>query len=694
MISGARFRRADSTTFAGIAAVAAGMAVCAWIGVRVNGWILDETVIKQSAVHYTTGLPDTLLHDLNARGTSRGYSLLLAPLFAAFDGLQAVRLAHVANVLLWLTGIVPAFLIARQVIASRALAVTAAAVVVLVPWVGLTSVLFTENLAYPLFIWGAWAILRALWRPTWRSDLLAVVLAIAVAGARVQLAVMVVAYWVAIVATLDGRVAGSWLLGLRPLLRFPIAMATLALTALAVVKLQLGGQLHSKVASLLGGYSEIQDRPIVPTDYVKGILAESEALAIGIGILPGAIGLDWLRRSLGRRGEPARVQRIFARGTVVIVALVAGSAMYAQNGFLGAGTEERYFVYCVPLVVLAGFVALDRRRVRVGPTLAWVGLLACVVSLLGLPAAPSVETAVLAPVNMGVNLTTARVVHRLNVGGLSGTDVLFWGIVAVGLLWAVAWRVLVRTRVAATIAIGLVLQLVITGIGLAAIDGRFHEVPGRTGAFGDVSWIDRALGGRHAVWLNNQPRPAGAPTSDIQRTALFYNDQIRSVMNDDSTGLPPVDFPMDALPIFPLSSVRPGGLGDQGVVQVAASPFVQLAGRVLASHPQDGLELIAPTPALARRWELTAVFPDGTVGPQTAWWLHAGLSASLTLRSGDGGIAVVASDGRRVVVPVGTQRVVRIASCARGTLRVVHGHVSVIGVEVAPAHAARCALRD
>jgi hypothetical protein len=690
----ARLKRPDTLILGAVAVVLAGMAVCAWIGLRVNGWILDETVIKQSAVHYTTGLPDTLLHDLNARGTSRGYSLLLAPLFVAFDGLQGVRLAHVANVVFWVTGAMPAFLIARQVIASRALAVSAAVAVVLVPWVGLTSVLFTENLAYPMFLWASWAIMRALWNPTWRSDLLAVVLALAVAGARVQLAVMIVAYWAAIFATLHGRVAGSWLMGLRRLRRHPVAMVALVIAGLALVKLQLGGQLHSKIASVLGGYSEIQDRPIVPTDYVKGMLAESEALALGIGIIPGAIGLDWLRRSLTTGRDPSPVHRIFARASIAIVVLVAGSAMYAQNGFLGAGTEERYFIYCVPLVLIAGFVALDRRSVAVGPTFAWVALLACVVSLLGLPDPASSDSAVLAPVNMGVNLLIGRVLGHLNVGGLSGTDLLFWAIVAVGLAWALAWRLLPRTRIGVTVAIGFALQLAVTGVGLAAIDGRFHEVPGRTGGVGDVSWIDRAVGSVYAIWLNNQSRAGAVSPSVLQRQTLFYNDQVRAVINDEATGLPSVDFPMDALPIVALSSLKPGSLGSQYVVQVSASPFVQLAGRVVALHAVDGLELIAPQPDLRPRWEMTGAAPDGTVAAQTAWRLAPGMAAAVTLRSANGGVAVIASAGRRRVVRVGSEHVVNVSGCGAGRLRALRGGVVVAAVVVMRADAARCTLRD
>ena len=53
-----------------------------YLNAHVKGYILDETLIKQSAVHYTTDLPSSLFDDVNARATSRLYSLLMAPLFA------------------------------------------------------------------------------------------------------------------------------------------------------------------------------------------------------------------------------------------------------------------------------------------------------------------------------------------------------------------------------------------------------------------------------------------------------------------------------------------------------------------------------------------------------------------------------------------------------------------------------------
>src|SRR5947209_12092482 len=65
----------------------AGGAIVAWkVNTRITYVLLDETQIKASAVHYTHGLPSSLIHDYYARATSRLYPLLTTPIVAAFSG--------------------------------------------------------------------------------------------------------------------------------------------------------------------------------------------------------------------------------------------------------------------------------------------------------------------------------------------------------------------------------------------------------------------------------------------------------------------------------------------------------------------------------------------------------------------------------------------------------------------------------
>ena len=56
------------------------------IAAHVTVFALDETLIEQSAVHYTSNLPHSLFHDLDARATNRLYSLVLSIAFRLFSG--------------------------------------------------------------------------------------------------------------------------------------------------------------------------------------------------------------------------------------------------------------------------------------------------------------------------------------------------------------------------------------------------------------------------------------------------------------------------------------------------------------------------------------------------------------------------------------------------------------------------------
>ncbi|TML02582.1 MAG: hypothetical protein E6G41_15235, partial [Actinobacteria bacterium] len=302
-----RGERAPAALLALVVLALIGVAV---IVARVNVWALDETVIKQSAMHYTSDLPHSLLHDINARGTSRAYSLLISPLFRAFDGYPAVQLSHIVNVVLWLTVFFPVGMIARRLGTSRLLASVAGALAVTVPWLAIASVLYTENLAYPAFVWAAWAVLMALWQPApWRDALALAFIGLALVG-RVQLAPLLLAYWlcIAVVGLTGPR---RLLFGRRVARLYPLSAVACVFAVLYLAHLVLSGGLHARVTSLLGSYAEIQNRAIVPSDYVRGLLVAFLALGVGVGILPGAIALDWVRQVFSR-GVAALEKRIFA----------------------------------------------------------------------------------------------------------------------------------------------------------------------------------------------------------------------------------------------------------------------------------------------------------------------------------------------------------------------------------------------
>src|SRR5262249_23309018 len=146
-----------------------------------------ETVVKASAVHYRHGLPGSLFHDLNARATSRLLPLLLMPIFAIWDGDVGLRIARAACALLFCSTSIPIYFLARLVLRTRWFAAGAALLAIAAPWLTLGTTLYTENLAYPLFVWTLLAMVWAARQQSWKGDLLVVGLIALTMTARVQM---------------------------------------------------------------------------------------------------------------------------------------------------------------------------------------------------------------------------------------------------------------------------------------------------------------------------------------------------------------------------------------------------------------------------------------------------------------------------------------------------------------------------
>ena len=114
------------------------------------------------------------------------YPILIAPVMEAFDLPAAIRIAHGLNALLFASAAIPAYLLTRWVLASRAAALAVAALTVFVPWLSFTLSLLTEVVAYPAIIWAVYGIALTVAAPSARGDALAL-LAIGIAyAARTQ----------------------------------------------------------------------------------------------------------------------------------------------------------------------------------------------------------------------------------------------------------------------------------------------------------------------------------------------------------------------------------------------------------------------------------------------------------------------------------------------------------------------------
>ena len=107
-------------------------------------------------------------------------------------------------------------------------------------------------------------------------------------------------------------------------------------------------------------------------------------LAAGTGVLPVVAGLLWL--AYAARGVLTRAwaEVAFARVVVVVGCVLFATTLYSQSFYLGPATEERYYFYVAPLLIVAGWRGVLGRLSRAQIAAGSVVMVACA-SILTLP---------------------------------------------------------------------------------------------------------------------------------------------------------------------------------------------------------------------------------------------------------------------------------------------------------------------
>jgi hypothetical protein len=309
---------------------------------RVADWFVmtDELLYERLAIsvarHHS---PLPRVHEVLIPNVDQLYPLLVSPVFGSGPVSQSLRDAHFLNAFLITSACIPAYLLVRRVTGRALPAWLAAATSLCVPWLVLSSFLLTEVVAYPAFLWAVYAMLVALERPSWRNDVLALAgIGLAVL-ARTQFLVLLVALPIALVVV-DGRAAAArhrfvvWSYG--------------ALVAGFAVLLAFG-----RAASVLGTYGSTLRGNLLPTDSGRSLLEHVSEIALGLGILPFAVGGAWLLAGALRRNAFAVL------ATVTIVLLVVEVTIFDLR-FGGGSVRDRYLFYVAPLV-LAGLACAFAR---------------------------------------------------------------------------------------------------------------------------------------------------------------------------------------------------------------------------------------------------------------------------------------------------------------------------------------------
>ena len=327
--------------------VAAG-ALLALVTTRVADWFVmtDELLYERLGISVAQGgSPLPRVHGTAIGNLNQLYPVLIAPLFGGGDVPGSLQAAHLLNAFVMASAAVPAFLLARRVLASGRWAFLVAVLCVALPWIVLASFLLTEVAAYPAFLWAVWAMARAVEARRWRADLLALVLIGVALLARTQLIVLAAAFPVAVCWKRSSSIAAP---GARCGGRGARSSLLYGAGALARARAR-GRRQGGEPARQLRGDGEGRRHPVAARRGVRPARGDARAD-------------DWpsSRSCSARRGCSARsppggpeAERAFAAVALPTVVLVLLEAASFDLRFGGGLVKDRYAFYAVPLLVVA-----------------------------------------------------------------------------------------------------------------------------------------------------------------------------------------------------------------------------------------------------------------------------------------------------------------------------------------------------
>lgn len=627
----ARARRLDPA----LAALVLLAAVGCWLGVRhVTTWTLmtDEIFWSKLAISLGEGrLPPLVRGD--GSSTSLLYPLLLAPLFRVLSVPWAFEAAHVLNVLLMASTAVPVFLLCRRVVASRALALLAAAVAVAVPWVALSTMLLTESAAYPASAWALLGMHRALVAPAGRSYAWLVIALAAAYLARTQLIVLAAVFPLSALGLALALPRAERRAALRR--HAPLWVGCAAAAVAGVALLASGG-----AGVLLGNYQAAASGVSgTSVDYLGTAAQLVTVIGLGVGILPLVASFAWIPVAI-RRGDTPDRAAFAVLGSLVIVAVVGFAAVYITT----YGGADRYALYVAPVLVVGAAAALEDSRV-LGTRYAGAG---AAVGLLAL--ASSLPDAIFhaSPVAMLYPVLEGWPARLLAPAGLApGRNlVVAASALAGGAGLALAVRLAGRSAAAPLLGAVLVFCCVATGYvldrGVANQVGGLRTTDGRAG-WGD--WIDRAVGRGASVGL--VASPAGDPylSGRLWWDAEFWNASVDRVYvapgEDDYATIPERTLQVD-----PDTGRAVAPWTTSHLVFASSDLLFRPAGRNVATttattqFPNPRLELWSTTGRAQAAWTTTGIRRDG--------WIPLGGEARIRVFS-----TREDASGRRVRIGVG-----------------------------------------
>ncbi len=336
------------------AVVVAGALLAGVHALDVTQWTVmsDELLYRRLSEGIASSLlPLPQVHGKSVAYPTVAYPLVQAPVFGLLGAVDAFRVAHAVNALLMASAAIPAFLLARRVASGPGIALLVAGLTVLVPWMAFTTVLMTENLGYPAFLWAVLAFQRALEAPGAGRDLVAAGAAIAAITVRPQFVVLGPVLVLAVLVHERGR--------LRAAAREHRVLAVLTVAGIAGLPL---------VRALLGNYGGQLGADLVPPGLAGMLVDHVAVIGVGVGIVPLVAGVAWLLATLARpASRPAHAFAVITAAATAAL-LLASSVFALRNA--GGHLHDRYAFYVAPLLLVATAGAVSRARRLPAPAVA------------------------------------------------------------------------------------------------------------------------------------------------------------------------------------------------------------------------------------------------------------------------------------------------------------------------------------
>jgi hypothetical protein len=333
---------------------------------RVVDWFVmtDELLYERLALSIAqTGSPLPRVHGVLISNINQLYPLLIAPLFSHGLVPSSLRAAHALNAFVMSSAAVPAFLLTWRLTRQRWLSYLIAALTICVPWIVLSSLLLTEVVAYPAFLWAVLALQYTLESRGRRADLIALLGITVAVLARTQFAAFLIVLPIALFIhelRFAEREAKPWGARVRRAATRSVSEhRLLAGVYVAMVAAAVALAAAGRLSSVLGTYSSAARGNVVPQGIGRALLDHVGTIALGAALLPFLVGVAWLLSTIVK--PSSRERHAFASiASIAILALVFEVSSFDER-FGGATVHDRYLFYVVPLFLIAFAAALSER---------------------------------------------------------------------------------------------------------------------------------------------------------------------------------------------------------------------------------------------------------------------------------------------------------------------------------------------